>query len=381
MSSGNAFVAGVGMVPFRKWATRSLESLGREAVMVAIADAGVDKSSVNEVFCGSSYGGPLVGQRILRDLGMTGPAITNVENACSSGSSAIREGVAAIAMGRAETVLVIGVDKLSGFGGGTLPLESTDLDVGHGMVMPAVYAMRARQYMHKFGAEHKHLAMVTVKARQAAQTNEFAQYRTPVSVEDVLGSRMVADPLTLFMCCPTGDGAAAVVLTTAARMRQLGRPPLRIAASVLQSGRYETGPRDISRAEITERTARLAFEQAGLGPGDLDMAEIHDAFAIAELMYCEALGLCGEGEAKGLLERGETSIGGRIPVNPSGGLICRGHPVGATGVAQLVEAAWQIREEAGPRQIDGCRVALTHCTGGGISGLDHGACSIHIVVR
>lgn len=375
------FVAGVGMVRFGKFPERPIEDMGREAVRRALADAGIDRRSVDETFCGSSYGGPLIGQRILRDLGMTGMAITNVENACSSGSCALREGVASVAMGRADTVLVIGVDKLSRFGGGTLPLETTDLEVGEGMVMTALYAMRARRYMHEFGATREHLARVAVKAHKHGARNPYSQYPTEFSMEQVLQSRMIADPLTLYMCCPTGDGAAAVLLTTGEKVRQLGAIPIKVAASVLQSGYYKTGYRDMAFAELTWRSAKIAYEQAGLGPQDLSMAEVHDAFAIAELMYYEGLGLCAKGEGKELIDRGETEITGRIPVNPSGGLLCRGHPVGATGVAQICEAAWQLRGQAGERQIQDAKTALTHCTGGGISGLDHGACSIHIFTR
>ncbi len=377
----DVYVAGVGMIRFGKFPDRPIEEMGREAVRKALADAGMAREEVNETFCGSSYGGPLIGQRILRDLGMTGMAITNVENACSSGSCALREAVSAVAMGRADTALAIGVEKLSRFGGGTLPLETTDLEVGEGMVMTALYAMRARRYMHEFGATREDLARVAVKAHRNGARNPYAQYPSEFTLEQVLQSRMVADPLSLYMCCPTGDGAAAVLLTTAERVRQVGATPIKVAASVLQSGHYKTGFRDLSFAELTWRTARVAYEQAGVGPGDLSMAEVHDAFTIAELMYYEALGLCEKGEGKRLLGRGDTEITGRIPVNPSGGLLCRGHPVGATGVAQVCEAAWQLRGQAGERQIPDARVALTHCTGGGISGLDHGACSIHIFTR
>jgi benzoylsuccinyl-CoA thiolase BbsB subunit len=369
------------MIRFARYRDRSIEDLGREAVLKALSDAGVARDEVDEAFCGSAYGGPLIGQRILRDLGMTGMPVTNVENACSSGSTALREGVSAISVGRADTVLVMGVEKLSRLGGGTVPLEATDLEVGEGMVMPALYAMRARRYMHETGATREHLAKVAVKAHRNAAQNPYAQYRNEITVDEVLHSRMVADPLTLLMCCPTGDGAAAAVLTTEARVRQLGVLPIKVAASVLQSGLFKTGFRDMAFNELVHRTARKAYAQAGVEPEDVDLAEVHDAFTIAEVMYYEALGFCGQGEGKDLVERGDTEIGGRVPVNPSGGLLCRGHPLGATGVAQVCEAVWHLRGTAGPRQVDGARVALTHCTGGGIAGLDHGACSIHILTR
>jgi benzoylsuccinyl-CoA thiolase BbsB subunit len=310
---------------------------------------------------------------------MTGIPITNVENACSSGAAALREAAWAIKAGRAEAIAVIGVEKLTRFGGGTLPLEETDIEVNLGNVMPAVYAMRARRYMHETGATARHLAMIAVKAHEYGARNPNAQLQNRVTIEEVLGSRMVADPLTLFMCCPTGDGAAAVIVMSEARARKLGARPVRIEASVLQSGQYKTGFRDMASSELTERTSRLAYEAAGIGPQDVDVVEVHDAFASAELMYYEALGLCGKGEGASMIERGATGPGGLVPVNPSGGLACRGHPVGATGVAQIVEAVAQLRGEAGPRQVSGAKVALTHCTGGGIAGLDHGACAVHVL--
>ena len=374
-------VAGVGMIRFGRFPERPIEDMGREAVQKALADAGVHGNQIQETFCGSGYGGPLLGQRILRDMGMTGMAITNVENACSSGTTALREGIAAVAMGRIDTALVIGIDKLTKFGGGTVPLETTDLEVGEGMVMPGLYAMRARRYMHEFGATPKHLAMVSVKAHKNGARNPYAQYQKEVTLEEVMQSRMIADPLTMYMCCPTGDGAAAVVVTTGEKVRQWGVPSVKVLASTLQSGLYKTGFRDMAANELSARTGKLAYEQAGLGPKDINLAEVHDAFAIAEVLYYEALGFCGKGEAKNLIEHGETEIAGRIPVNPSGGLKTRGHPVGATGVAQVCEAVWQLRGQAGGRQVQGAKVALTHCTGGGIAGLDHGACSIHIFTK
>ena len=181
------------------------------------------------------------------------------------------------------------------------------------------------------------------------------------------------------MCCPSGDGAAAVVVANAKAVRRLGSRPILIKASVLQSGRYKTGFREVSYSELTDRTSKIAYESAGLGPRDVDLAEVHDAFSIAELMYYEALGFCGRGEGKDFLGRGDSRLGGRKPFNPSGGLLCKGHPIGATGIAQLCEAVWQLRGSAGQRQVEGARVALTHCTGGGIAGFDHGACAVHIL--
>ena len=377
--TNSAYISGVAMTRFGKQPERTIEELGREALLKALKDAGIERRDVDEVFCGSLFGGTLIGQRILRDIGMTRIPVTNVENACSSSTTAMREACAAVSVGRAETVLVIGIDQLTRLGGGTIPLEKTDIEVNLGFMMPALYAMRARRYMHETGATSRHLAMVASKAHEAGALNPYAQFQNRVTPEEVLASRMIADPLTLQMCCPTGDGASAAVVTTEKRARARGKP-VRVAASVLQSGLYKTGFRDMASSELTQRTSKLAYESAGIGPKDIDLAEIHDAFTIAEMMYYEALGFCEKGGALGMVERSDTSLGGAKPVNPSGGLLCRGHPVGATGVAQICEAVWQLRGEAGKHQVEGARVALTHCTGGGISGLDHGACAVHILM-
>jgi benzoylsuccinyl-CoA thiolase BbsB subunit len=368
------------MTRFGKYMDRTIENLGQEAVLNALDDAGVKREDIEEIFAGTGYGGPLIGQRIVRELGMTGIPITNLENACSSGTTALREGIAAIKQGRVDTALVIGIDKLTKFGrGGTVPLEKSDFEVGQGLLMPGLYAMRARRYLHDFDATPEHMGMVAVKAHRNGSKNPYAQYQNVVSMEKVMSSRMIADPLRLFMCCPTGDGAAAAVIATEEKVREWGMPPVKVQASTLQSGLYETGFRDMAVNELSTRTGKLAYEEAGLGPEDVDVAEVHDAFAIAELEYMEALGFCGHGEAKYLMERGDTEITGRIPINPSGGLKCRGHPVGATGVAQVAEITWQLRGQAGERQVKNPKVGLTQCTGGGIMGLDHGACSIHIL--
>ena len=378
--SSQVYVAGVGMTRFARMPERSFEEIGREAVRNALSDAGVVRADVQEVFCGRALTGRSMGQRVLRDLGMTGIPITNLENACSSGSTAVREAATAIRAGRCDVALVLGIDQLTRLGGGTLPGVETDIDPNHGMVNPALYAMRARRYMHETGATRADLAAVAVKAHAGGKHNPYAQYRNEITVEQVLESRMIADPLSLLMCCPTGDGAAAAILMSERTAAKAGKQKIRIVASALQSGLYKPGFRDMVHSELTMRTAKLAYTQAGIEPTDVDVAEIHDAFAIAELMYYEALGFCGEGEAVALLHSGRTRIGGDICVNPSGGLLCRGHPVGATGLAQIAEAVWQLRGDAGARQNEGAKVALTHCTGGGISGLDHGSCAINILV-
>ena len=371
-------VIGVGMVPFAKYREKTLAEIGWPAVKAAIEDAGVEKRDIEAAYCGSALGGMMSGQRVLKQLGITGLPITNVENACSSSSSAFRQAYIAVAAGVYDMVLVLGVEKLTKFGGGTLPLEKEDFEVTHGLVMPALYGMRARRYMHDYGLTKEQLAQVAVKAHKHGAKNEDAQYRNEVTVEEVMEAREIAEPFTLLHCCPSGDGAAAVVIASAEKARQYTTKPVRVACSEVNSCKYVTGFRDMTTPEITVRGAKQAYEEAHIGPEDVDVAEVHDAFTIAELLYYEALGFCDKGDAAKLLEDGETSIGGRIPVNPSGGLLSKGHPIGATGAAQIVEVVRQLRGQAGNRQVDDAKVALTHCTGGGISGFDHGACSIHM---
>jgi len=378
---GSVAVIGVGMIPFGKYPDRGLLDLGWPAVKAAIEDAGIDPKRIEAAYCGSALGGMMAGQRILGRIGLTGIPVTNVENACSSSSTALRQAVMSIEAGAYDIVLVIGAEKLSKFGGGTLPLEEEDWEVSQGMVMPALYAMRAQRYMHDFNLTREQLALVSVKNRRNGAFNSDAQMRKPVTVEEVLASRPIADPFTLLQCCPTGDGAAAIILCSEKVARQFRTDPVFVRASDLTSGKYNPGFRDMTIPEITVRGAAEAYEEAGLGPEDINVAEVHDAFSIAELLYYEAFGFCKHGEAGDMIARGETNIDGRIAVNPSGGLLAKGHPIGATGAAQVVEIVRQLRGQAGERQVPNAKVGLTHATGGGITGFDHGACSIHIFSR
>lgn len=374
-------VIGTGLIAFGKYPNKTLAELGWPAVKEAIVDSGVAPKSIEAVYCGSALGGMMSGQRVMKSLGLTGMSIINIENACSSSSSALAEAWTSIASGRHDVVVVIGVEKLTKFGGGTLPLENEDWEVNQGMVMPALYAMRARRYMHEYGLTARQLGEVSVKAHDHGALNPNAQIRKRVSIEEVMASRPVADPFTLWHCCPTGDGAAALVIASGDVARRHKSDPVRVTASEVTSGLYTNGYRDMTWAELTARGAKEAYEMAGVGPKDVDVAEIHDAFTIAELMYYEAFGFCERGHAYELLSSGATSLGGDIVVNPSGGLLSRGHPVGATGAAQAVEIVRQLEGRAGAHQVEGARVGLAHATGGGIAGLDHGACSIHMFAR
>jgi len=374
-------VIGVGMIPFGKYLDKNIADLGWPAVKAAIKDAGIEGKRIEAVYSGTARGGAMVGQRIMGRLGLAGLPIVNVENACSSSSSALRQAVIAVGSGAYDVVLVIGVEKLTKFGGGTLPLDEDDWEVRLGLSMPALYAMRAQRYMHDYSVSVQDIAAVSVKNRKNGALNPDAQMRKEVTIDEVLSSRMIADPFTLLQCCPTGDGAAAIILASNTVAKQFRGDAVEIRGSHLTSGKFMSGFRDMTSPEITVRGAHEAFEEAGLGPNDIDVAEVHDAFSIAELLYYEAFGFCPRGEGAALLKSGATRIGGKIPINPSGGLLAKGHPVGATGAAQVVEIVHQLRGEAGARQVEGAKVGMTHATGGGISGFDHGACSIHIFQR
>jgi acetyl-CoA acetyltransferase len=376
------FIAGVGMTPFGRHDQSSMQDLAQAAVLTALNDASIDNSKIQAMYNANVYGGMVLGQVLMRDLGITGPPLYNVENACASGATAVHLACQALRLGTYDTVLVWGVEQLTRLGGGTIPLQrndyKTELYAAQGMTLPTVYAMRGTRYLYERGEGPELLARVAVKNRSHGAQNPFAQQRTPVSIEEVLQSRPIAEPLTLLQCCPSiVDGAAAVVLTT--KRPSSSRHSVRVMGSAVQSGHIEQGCDDILDAEITARTARIAYEQAGVGPTDVNVVELHDAFTIAELLYYEALGLARPGEGADLLRRGDTAIGGRVPVNPSGGLLAKGHPLGATGVAQMVEIVWQLQGRADGRQVEGAHIGLTQCTGGGIAGVDHAASSVHIL--
>jgi acetyl-CoA acetyltransferase len=377
----SAYIIAAAMIPMAKYPESSYLGLAVPAMHNAIQAAGLLSGDIQSVVCGHAFGGMLTGQRVAKGLGIRSIPIMNVENACSGGATALHLAWKDIISKRYEIVLVIGVDKLTQFGGGTLPLVVDDPEVQQGMVMPAIYAMRARRFLYERGASVEDLANVSVKARRHGARNPYAQFRKEVTVAEVLASRPIADPLTLLQCCPTGDGAAAVIVVSDAIRRRLAKPGVRIAASVLHSGSATSGFRNMLCPEISSHSAFDAYEMAGFGAKDLDVIELHDAFSIAELIYYEALGLCDPGTSANYLRTGRTTYGGDVVVNPSGGLLSKGHPVGASGVAQAVEMYWQLTGQAGERQVDGARIGMTHVTGGGIAGLDHGACTVHLYER
>lgn len=373
------YVAGAAVHPFGKHLGVNAAELGYRAVQELLATTGISPEQVDAGYGGSTYGGSLLAQRVLQRVGVSGPPVYTVENACASGASAVHLGWQAIAGGFADCVIAFGTENLSGFGGGTLPLTTNDIEISQGMVMTAAYAMRAQRYLHDFGATVEDLARVSVKNRGNGARNPRAHFQQAISPEDVEQSRPVADPLRLLHCCPNSDGAAAVLLCSEEFAKQLTTPTIRMRASVVRSGEFHTSYRDMTWPDITARAAKAAYEMADLKPADLDLVELHDAFSVAEFLHTEALGITERGEAYKATARGEFDRDGRVAISPSGGLLSRGHPVGATGVTQICESYWQLTGDAGDLQVPGAEVALTHVTGGGIFGVDNGACSIHIL--
>lgn len=381
MRKAKIYIEGVSMTRFDRQPSILAPELAQKTILQAVNDANLDLKDIEAVYCANVFGGMILGQLIVRDLCLNGIPIYNIENACASGATAVHLARHALFSGQYKTVLVVGIEQLTQLGGGTIPLQLNDhktrLYSNSGMVLPSVYAARATRYLYERGEPPELLGEVAVKNRFNGSFNPYAQQSKPVTLEEVMSSRMIADPLTLLQCCPSQvDGAASLVLSTE---HKNGRKPVSILASIVQSGIQEKSNDDMLDAEITARAANLAYKEAGLGPKDINVIELHDAFTIAELIYYEALGIAAHGEGASLLLSGATKIGGSIPVNPSGGLLAKGHPLGATGVAQMVELTWQLEGRAEKRQVNNPKIALAQCTGGGIAGVDHAASSVHIL--
>ena len=371
--TSTTYIAGTGLTAFGKFATTSLGSLGREAGMEALADAGVRAADIDLIACGCARSGTLhgresgVGQHIGWELGIEGVPVYNEKAFCASGAMAFNVAWLAVMSGRHDIALVLGVEKMSSRTGKGRPLTSDGmvLEGEQGFTPPAYYAMAARRHMQVYGTTREQIAAVAVKNRHAAADNPKAQYRSPITVEDILSSKPVVSPLNLLDCCPTGDGAAALVLVSEAGAAKLGiEPRVRVAASVVGTGYYREQRRDMTSFGLDRATARRAYAEAGIEASDIDVAEVHDSFSIAEILHYEDLGFCEPGAGGKLVQSGETALGGRIPVNTGGGLLNRGHPLGATGVAQIVELSDQLRGRAGVRQVHDARTALAHISGG-----------------
>ena len=367
-------VTGVGLHPFGRFEGVSTTDMGVLAVRAALHEAGVGKGGFQAAFCGTAYGGVATGHKVLSRLGMTGMPIVDVEAGCASGSAALMLAGAAIRAGQYDTVVVFGTEKMpkgiirSSF------FEPWQEAAGLAAT-PAFFGLRAQRLCQTSGVTKDHLARVVVKNRRHGRANPDAMFQKETSVDEVLASRIVCDPLHLFMLCSPNEGAAALVLR-----RDDGPPatgpatPVRLAAAVLRS--HVPGPvlsestplaglTDDAAPAPTTLAATDAYEQAGLGPEDLDVVECQDTDAARELLSCEELKLCEPGGSAALLDSGATALGGRLPVNPSGGLLSKGEPLGASALGQVVELARQLRGECGPRQVDGARTALSHTVGRG----------------
>ena len=378
-------VIGVGMTKFGKFPEIPVEQLGREAAGEAMKDAGVNPKDIQIAYLGNLTERRETGfiscaaQEILRGVGVRGVPVTRVENACASGSTAFREAWMAVASGLYDIALAMGVEKLNGRGPAPLGRVGDTLEGIAGFSPPGMWAMRAQRHMAQYGTTLEQLAKVAVKNRRHGKLNPRAHYPQEVTVEEVRKSPMVCYPLTLLDSCPTTDGAAAAILCSEKVAKKYTTKLISVAAATLKSGTYES-QRNIAVNEVEKRASQEAYEKAGIGPQDLDFAEVHDCFTIAEIVRIENLGFCGEGEGGRMVEEGVTQLGGKFPVNPSGGLLCKGHPIGATGIAQVAELVWQLRGEAGERQVQGAKTGLAHCSGGFVA-QDTGASTVIILKR
>ncbi len=382
-------VIGTGITRFGMFVETRLRQLASEAADRALADAGVSAEEVGLVVFGNAAAGLLTGQEMIRAHTALGPSrvagrpMISVENACASSSSAFHLGALAVASGAYDIVLVVGAEKMtstdrSRAARALAAAVDVELESGEDPERPQrpvfmeIYAAEARAYMQRTGATVRDLAQVAAKNSRNGSLNPIAQNGTALTVDDVLAARTIVDPLTRPMCSSIGDGAAAVVLTRPELAARRGNPGVRVLACAVGAARAGDD------GDVVARTARTAYEQASLGPGDIGVCEVHDAAASAELVIAEELGLAAEGEAAELVRSGATEITGRIPINPSGGLIARGHPVGATGAAQIVELTDQLRGRSGNRQVARARIGLAENAGGSL-GNGPAACVVTIL--
>jgi acetyl-CoA acetyltransferase len=389
-------IVGVGMTPFGKHPGLSLADLATAAVKQALEDARLPVDAIDAVFAGNSAAGILTGQESVRgqvslkSIGLRGVPLFNVENACATGSSALHLAVNYIRAGAARCVLVLGYEKMT-TEERSRPMQALEAcsDVAeladlrarlgpesrHRSIFMDFYAEKIRSYFDHTGADVRHLAWIAAKNHSAGALNPNAQFRKPQTVDSVLSSRTIVAPLTLLMCSPISDGAAALVLVAPEFARSQSMEGPRVAATV-----FATDSLTPSGSQMRDLALR-GYGAAGISPADIDVVELHDATAAAELFEYENLGLAPPGMGWKLTETGETALGGRVPVNPSGGLLARGHPLGATGVAQLCELTWQLRGSAGERQVKGARVGVAQCAGGQTSfGKTSGAAAMSLVV-
>lgn len=381
----DVYIVGIDMIPFGRYPTRTVPELGAEAAWLALDDAGLGIRDMQALYCGNLMEAHLmVGQRILREMGLTGVPVTNVANACATGATAFREGLIAVKSGLYDVVLAVGVEQMGrGLLGGS---GRSDGFVEEGVLgsntMPAMFAQIGVEHARKYGTTFEQFAKVAVKNHHHSTMNPKAMSQRETTLREVMEAEMISWPNTKLMCSINVDGAAAAVIASERAARRLGlmARAVRVRASEMTSGPYT--PKEFAIPdfnEVTRNCARLAYEHAGIGPDALDLVELHDCFATAELVHYENLGLCDEGEAGPMIDAGETALGGRIPVNMSGGLLSKGHPLGATGIANLYEVVTHLRGAAGARQVVGARMGLTHVVGGSFG--RGSACVVHVLER
>lgn len=371
-------IAGVGMTGFGRFPDRRIDAMGAEAVDAALADAGVSAADVDAVWCGNVLGGGAAAQRSIAGTAIEGVPVQNIENACASGSHAFAEAFAAVRSGRVRTALVIGVESATtAFVGGLITLDRDDEPTRLGLNLPGIYAMNASRYLAEYDADPRALAAVSVKNHAAGVNNPRARFREPVTLDEVLDSKPIAEPLTLLQCCANADGAAALVLMPAADARA---DATRVLGCGVSSGFRIDRDYDLTRSRITAAAGDRAFADAGIDRSRVDLAEVHDAFTIGELIALESLGLADPGQAWRMTLDGVTSPGGALPVNTSGGLLSRGHAVGASGVAQIVELSRQLQGRS-ENPAPGAEVALAHTVGGGVATHDGIASVVSLIAR
>jgi acetyl-CoA acetyltransferase len=388
MNLREVVIAGIGETKFGKHTGRPITDIAAEACIKAIKDSGASHRQVQVATGGYAcqWNAPLgqyyaLPQIVLREIGITGIPMLRTECGCATGSAAFRDVWYRIASGEYDAGLAFGVEQMNVAGSGSILHQISDhipeRDGDFGLTAAGIYGLMARRMMEQNGVTREQLARVVVKNRRFGSRNPLAQFPVPVTEEEVLSARMISDPLTLYMCCGRGDGAAAAVLMDTATARRYGVKHVRVAANVLTSGSYPDD-RDFVSFDGDVRAAEQAYEMAGIGPGDLDLAEVHDSFAPAEIKHYEDLGFCKPGDGGQFLDDGHSDLGGKIVVNTSGGLLSKGHVIGATGISQLGELVKQLRGAAGDRQVEGARVGLQHNSGGYVH-TEFCACAISIL--
>jgi acetyl-CoA acyltransferase len=376
----DVYVIGADLLKFGRYPDKNCAQLGGEAALLALDDAGLTVQDVNAVYCSSLFNAMgLMGQQVLKQIGMIGVPVVNVANACASGATAFREAFIAIKAGVADVALVVGVEQnpkgMLEMGASFGPNPEGIMGSG---TMPAVFAEAGLAHTAKYGTTFAQFAQVSVKNHHHSTMNPKSMYQIETPLEQVMGSEMIAYPNTKLMCSVNVDGAAAAVLVSEKKARELGAMgrAVRVRGSALASDPYEARhPVMFDANSVTRLAAKTAYEMAGVGPQDVNVVELHDCFATAELLHYENLGLCGEGEAGPFIDSGATTLGGKVPVNVSGGLLSKGHPIGATGVANICEIVFHLRGEAGARQVEGAKIGLAHVLGFGA------AAGVHILEK